>query len=405
MKKVATALLVSALTLFLAPPVYAQARNSAPVSREELRELLIRIAARLDDTPNKSETAIRLQQSLDALDAESFEYLYRFSSNWQKLRIAADLMSSEPAHTTAVATPPFSAANVGVLPLSPAGLPANLFTTAYPTGGNYDTFRATLPGLGGMFDTPGSEPGLADERCDANFEAGVAIAAATFAFANIIAEVVCEALPELADIPCWVAQGVLQVAAEANNTVAAQCAIVDGAVDAAEIEAGYENTKAIFVNLDAHHLALKAHDADVKAGILNIINNDNANATAIITNDNANATTIINNDNANTAAIITNDNANKNELRDLMLRTQIEADLAAADAATPVALYLTPNANGGYLDLVQSIVTATLANVSAAGGNVGPAQSFLNQANAQKAAGQFKNAYANYRKAYKRATS
>jgi hypothetical protein len=397
MKKVAAVLLVSASTLFLAPTVYAQARISAPVSREELRELLLRIAERLDETPNKGASAIRLQQSIDALDAESFEYLYKFSSNWQKLRIAAELMSTEPAS--------MSVANAGILPLSAAGLPADLFATAYPTGANYDTFRATLPGLGGMFDTPGSLPGLSDERCDANFEAGVAIAAATFAFANIIAEVVCEALPELADIPCWVAQGVLQVAAEANNTVAAQCAIVDGAVDAAEIEGAYENTRAIFLNLDAHHLALKAHDADIKAGILNIINNDNANANAIITNDNTNATTIINNDNANTTAIITNDNANKNELRDLMLRTQIEADLAAADAATPVALYLTPNANGGYLDLVQSIVTETLANVTAAGGNVGPAQSFLTQANAQKAAGQFKTAYANYRKAYKRATN
>jgi hypothetical protein len=113
---------------------------------------------------------------------------------------------------------------------------------------------------------------LDDERCDANFEAGVAIAAATFAFANIIAENVCEALPELADIPCWIAQGVLQGAAEANNTVAAQCAIVDGAVDASEIEAGYENTVAIYKNLDAHHLALRAHDTDVKAAITNVTN-------------------------------------------------------------------------------------------------------------------------------------
>jgi hypothetical protein len=118
-----------------------------------------------------------------------------------------------------------------------------------------------------MTDTAGSVPGLDDERCDANFEAGVAIAAATFAFANIIADNVCEALPELADIPCWVANGVLQVAAESTNTVAAQCAIVDGAVDATEIEAAFENTVALYKNLDAHHLALKAHDTDVKTAI------------------------------------------------------------------------------------------------------------------------------------------
>jgi hypothetical protein len=123
-----------------------------------------------------------------------------------------------------------------------------------------------------MSDTAGSVPGLNDERCDANFEAGVAIASATFAFANIIAETVCEALTELTDIPCWIAQGVLQVAAEANNTVAAQCAIVDGAVDAAEIEAGYENTVSLYRNLDAHHMALLNHDTQIKTAITNATN-------------------------------------------------------------------------------------------------------------------------------------
>jgi hypothetical protein len=92
-------------------------------------------------------------------------------------------------------------------------------------------------------------------------------------------------------------------------------------------------------------------------------------------------------------------------LRDLLLRTQIEADLAEADSATPVAWYLTPTANGGHLDLVQSIVTQTLANIQAAGGSVGNAQAFLTEANAQKAAGQFKEAYKSYRKAYKAAAN
>ena len=134
-----------------------------------------------------------------------------------------------------------------------------------------------------------------------------------------------------------------------------------------------------------------------------IISNDNTNTSNIIANDNSNKTEIINNDNANTIAIITNDNANKNELRDLILRTQIEADLAEADNATPVALYLTPTANGGHLNLVQTIVTQTLASIQAAGGSIGNAQTFLDRANADKAAGRFKSAYGNYRKAYKAA--
>jgi hypothetical protein len=230
------------------------------------------MAELLDTSANKGEAASSLRQRIDSLDAESFERLYSFSNNWKKLRIAVALMSTAPG----VKTKEFglAAARQELPPqaASVAGLPADRFDPAYPAGSNYATFRATLPGLGAMVDSAGSVPGLDDERCDANFEAGVAIAAATFAFANLIAEVVCEALPELADIPCWIAQGVLQGAAEANNTVAAQCAIVDGAVDATEIEAAFENTVAIYRNLDAHHLALKAHDGEVKTTITNVAN-------------------------------------------------------------------------------------------------------------------------------------
>ena len=134
-----------------------------------------------------------------------------------------------------------------------------------------------------------------------------------------------------------------------------------------------------------------------------IVNNDNVNTTTIVNNDNTNKTQIINNDNANFAAIIANANANKNELRDLILRTQIEADLSTEANAVTVALYALPAAQGGYLDLVKTIVTETLAKVAAAGGSITNAQPFLNDANAAKAAGDFKTAYSLYRKAYKAA--
>ena len=169
-----------------------------------------------------------------------------------------------------------------------------------------------------------------------------------------------------------------------------------------------------YARLDHIHTDLENSVANDNTNTTNIIANDNTNTTNIVANDNSNRALIITNGNTNTANIIANDNANttnilnnananKNELRDLILRTQIEADLAEADSATPVALYLTPNANGGYLNLVMTIVTQTLANIQAAGGNTGNAQAFLNQANAAKTAGDFKGAYALYRKAYKMA--
>jgi hypothetical protein len=48
-------------------------------------------------------------------------------------------------------------------------------------------------------------------------------------------------------------------------------------------------------------------------------------------------------------------------------------------------------------------VTETIARIQAAGGSTSNAQAFLNDANAAKAAGDFKAAYALYRKAYKAA--
>jgi hypothetical protein len=151
------------------------------------------------------------------------------------------------------------------------------------------------------------------------------------------------------------------------------------------------------------HTDLENSVANDNANTASIIANDNSNRALIITNNNTNTANIIANDNSNTTTILNNANANKNELRDLILRTQIEADLASTDGSTFVALFMTPTANGGYLDLVQSIVTQTLANIQAAGGSIGNAQSFLSQANAAKAAGDFKGAYALYRKAYKMA--
>ena len=147
-----------------------------------------------------------------------------------------------------------------------------------------------------------------------------------------------------------------------------------------------------------------------------IVNNDNSNAATlnnnlttakntIIANDNTNTTNIVNNDNSNKTMIVTNANANTTALNDLILRSQIEADLATESNGVKVAWYLTPTANGGKLDLVQQIVTLTLANITAAGGSIGNAQSFLTQANADKAAGNFKSAYDNYRKAYKAAVN
>jgi len=200
-----------------------------------------------------------------------------------------------------------------------------------------------------------------------------------------------------------------------NTTNASSTAITTAITDAKTAIVNNDNAnKTTIVNND------NANTTTLNTAITNartaIITNDNTNTTNIVNNDNANKTAIINNDNANTTTlntsitnakteIVNNDNANAAALTNALLRSQIEADLATEANAVKVAWYMTPTANGGKLDLVQSIVTLTLANIQAAGGSIGNAQSFLTQANADKAAGNFKSAYDNYRKAYKAAAN
>ncbi len=225
------------------------------------------------------------------------------------------------------------------------------------------------------------------------------------------------------------------VAAKAVNYGLHFC---DNKIDAAEQLAAYSRLDHLHSDLESSvandNTNTLAITGAVNTAKTNIINNADANATNIIANDNTNKTTIVNNDNANKTAIISNDNtntanltallnqalatiinnanSNKEELKNLLLRTQIEADLATADNAVPVALYETPGttckpslANPptqcGYLDLVRTIVKETIANV--AGANTAKANVLLLQGDVQKAAGNYKQAYLTYRQAYKTA--
>ena len=105
--------------------------------------------------------------------------------------------------------------------------------------------------------------------------------------------------------------------------------------------------------------------------------------------------------------------------REFLLRTQIEADLSSTDGSIFVALFLTPGTTCfqpvltdkglpvagsmqcGYLDFARAIVVQTIANL--AGTNTTQANSFLAKGDAARSSGDYKQAYTNYRSAYKTA--
>jgi hypothetical protein len=176
-------------------------------------------------------------------------------------------------------------------------------------------------------------------------------------------------------------------------------------------------TSTITTNSNTNKNAIVGNDNDNRDTILanlsttgaNIVNNDNLNRSMIIANASTNTATLTGAIASTEAAILANANAGaamlgtridnvEATLKDLLLRTQIEADLAANDTAPPVALFETPSNLGGYLDLTRSIVVQTIANIAS---NKGGANAALARGDSYKVAGNFKAAYTAYRKAYK----
>jgi hypothetical protein len=192
-----------------------------------------------------------------------------------------------------------------------------------------------------------------------------------------------------------------------DNTNKASIVANDNANKDAVIANAESNKSAVFSKIGDSAAAIIANDDANKAAV---VANDNANKNTIVNNDNANKNTIVANDNANRAAIIANDNANATMLRDLLLRTQIEADLSATDGNVPVALFETPETvcagaaplnQCGLLGLVRTIVVQTIARL--AGSSAAQANSFLAKGDQYAAAGNYKAAYQQYRAAYKAA--
>jgi len=130
-------------------------------------------------------------------------------------------------------------------------------------------------------------------------------------------------------------------------------------------------------------------------GTTTILVNDNKNKNTIVADAKTNREAVVANDNANKDTIIVNANANKVEL----IRLKIAADLASSDNSTLIGAFMLPALQGGYLELVRAIVVQAITGL--AGSSTSQANSLLAQGDASEKAGDYKNAYASYRKAYK----
>lgn len=126
------------------------------------------------------------------------------------------------------------------------------FDPDYPTGGAYEDMRALIVGPGRPTDNT--------TRCSADLEAVQQFAVSADQAAVAVLQLVCDsAAPGSETAACFpVTAGNLALAI--LEFEAAACALQDGAIDSAEIEAGYENTvKLIDLNTRLYETQLEVN--------------------------------------------------------------------------------------------------------------------------------------------------
>jgi hypothetical protein len=134
------------------------------------------------------------------------------------------------------------------------------FPPDYPSGGNYDTYTASLPGLGIMLAGP-------TNRTDASAVGGAWIAYDVLEFLAITAQGVCDAALLVAPIACPLA-AIANAAARATQIVLQQADYQDALIDGAEIEAAYENTVTIIGQGNDLNDDLATHDDNIDGDLI-----------------------------------------------------------------------------------------------------------------------------------------
>jgi len=229
------------------------ASAQAPISLSEFREVLLTYDAALNGCGQLEAQESALQTQINALTDEQLQALYDAIPDWDSFLLGAtsviQLCSDAQAQPT-VASGAFQ----------PEAISGTSYSPDYPSGGNYDTFIATLPGLG-LLDNGKTN------RTDANGVAGAWIAIETLRVAAIVAQGVCDAAPSgdivFTNTVLCPPSAVAWAAVQATQIVLDQTGFQDGLIDSAEIEAAYENTKTLLGNSVDVYNELQQHDTDI----------------------------------------------------------------------------------------------------------------------------------------------
>jgi hypothetical protein len=397
------------LGIFGARPASAQLPSAMealrrPVPESELQKFssdmitLMRVISSMNVShPDMQSRMAQAQQELANLTPEQLTAMANaydrpgLSQVVEHLRSRVPETGVTPTLAVAARPPRETAPPIAEYPISPS-------TTTLVTA-NYDT---CVPGTSSSYNSVGppipSAPSEEYDRFDAIRIAKLAQVVLDYA-CDIIVDVFGEGTNAVACIPAGIADLVL-VGLEEGLATDTYC---DPYVLAAENDATYSNTFAIFNNLASTRNEIDSGIAAIDSQLSSV--NSNLTNTGLVLTSNilqaqADLDTRLNKVDADVTAGTTQVDANIATLQALAIRIEIERSLALG---ITVGLFETPQAQGGYLELVGSTVQTVVNGLAAAGQRVGNAQRFLNLGNAEFTAKQYKAAYHDYFLAYQAA--
>ena len=247
------------------------------VSLEELRSILIRAA---ELSSRMAPTTIPSIRALETAPPEVLEVLRDAMSDPGALALSVDRLEAAMDDAQGDTAGPSALRALALLSTDQINRgdpdPLDPPKPAYPESpgdvGPYNTFTATLNGLGALVDSDG-DGRLNDERCGADYEADLQIGYSAIGSLDAVLAG-CSALPPGAEDICFATAAIAAGTTFGFQIAISQCTLQDALVDSAEIEAAFENTVVIFDKLaevqgtvNSTSSALSAHAAELTSGI------------------------------------------------------------------------------------------------------------------------------------------
>jgi hypothetical protein len=255
-------LLLVAATALLVAPSLAQTRDDITIP--EFRQALVELGSYLD-----AHKGTHLASQLEAIPDDILVKLYPGVPNPRKFQSAVAALRQHEAEERLAPRSRANTAGAGPLVATPAcGAPTTIIedgsacTPAYPdpTNGSWEAMVNPLITFGAF--SPTDYPDVSMQGCGLTTEVNLEQVQAGLNGAVDVGQFICAALvpPDPLAIACYIAIAAIGAAGETDAGLYTDCIEQDGLVNAAKIDAAYQNTVTIYDALGSSSTATLAGD-------------------------------------------------------------------------------------------------------------------------------------------------